>query len=73
MKSFESRDRKAAWGMGELLNEDDAIALAVTIDRVILESRLVDISLLAQADRRDRVGMVATVLSRLRPGGYLLG
>jgi len=51
----------------------DAVSVAVAMDRLILESRLADISILAQTDRRDRVGAVATVLSKLRPGAYLLG
>lgn len=57
----------------ELMTEKDAISLAVTIDRAILQSRLVDISLLAQTDRRDRVEAVVTVLAKLRPGAYLVG
>jgi len=55
------------------MTEEDAISLAVTIDQLILQSHLADISLLAQADRSDRVAALVTVLAKLRPGAYLLG
>jgi hypothetical protein len=55
------------------MKSEDAISTAVAVDRWILESRLRDISLLAQTDRSERVGALATVISKLRSGAYLLG
>ena len=51
----------------------DTVKLAVSVDRLIVESRLRDVSLIAQSDRSDRVRTVAAIISRLRAGAYLLG
>ena len=55
------------------MRNKDVISLALEVDRLTLETRLRDISLLAQSDRSERVGAIATVVSRLPPGAYLLG
>jgi len=47
--------------------------VALEADRLVLESRLRDLALIAQTDRRDRVGAIAAVLSKLHPGAYLVG
>ena len=47
--------------------------VAIEMDRLVLESRLQDIALIAQTDRKDRLLSIATVLSKLKPGAYLLG
>lgn len=49
------------------------ISIAVGVDRLILESRLRDIALVAHTDRQERLGAIATVMSRLSPGAYLVG
>jgi hypothetical protein len=51
----------------------DTVRLAISVDRLIVESRLRDVSLIAQSDRSNRVRIIATIISRLRPGAYLLG
>lgn len=55
------------------MRNEDSISIAVGVDRLILESRLRDISLLAQTDRQERLSAIATVISRLSPGAYLVG
>jgi len=55
------------------MRREEIISVAVETDRLILESRLRDISLIAQSDRSDRVGAISAVISKLRPGAYLLG
>jgi len=52
---------------------EDTVKLAITVDRLIVESRLRDVSLIAQSDRSDRVRTISAIISRLRPGAYLLG
>jgi hypothetical protein len=55
------------------MESNDAIDVALIVDRLVLESRLRDLSLLAQTDKSERVGTVATVLSKLPRGAYLIG
>jgi len=55
------------------MKNEDAISLAAAVDRLVLECRLRDLSLLAQTDRSDRVGAMAAVIAKLHPGAYLLG
>jgi FHA domain-containing protein len=55
------------------MNSEEIVAIAGAVDRWTLESRLRDISLLALSDRNERMAAIATVISRLPPGGYLLG
>jgi len=47
--------------------------VVMAIDRLVVESRLRDLALVAQTDRVDRVSAVAAILSKLPPGGYLIG
>jgi len=55
------------------MKSEDAVNVAINVDRLILESRLCDISLIAQSDRSDRVGAIASVISELSSGAYLIG
>lgn len=55
------------------MDNECVLKAAVEIDRVVLESRLHDLAIVAQTDRSERVATIATVLSKLRPGGYLIG
>ena len=55
------------------MDRKQVINIAADVDRLVLESRLRDLALVAQTDRGDRVGAIAAVISKLRPGGYLIG
>ena len=55
------------------MDKDDIVKLAIGMDRLIIESRLRDVSLIAQSDRGDRVRIISAIISRLRPGAFLLG
>ncbi|MCC5829135.1 MAG: FHA domain-containing protein [Phycisphaeraceae bacterium] len=55
------------------MEREELIGVALKADRLILESRLRDIAIIAQAGRSDRVRAIAGVISKLRPGAYLIG
>lgn len=55
------------------MKTEDIVRIAAKLDCLVLESRMRDISLIAQTDRTQRVGTIAAVMSELAPGGYLLG
>ncbi len=55
------------------MEREELVNLAIAADRLILTSRFRDLSIAAQSDRSDRVGAIAGVLSKLPPGGYLIG
>jgi hypothetical protein len=55
------------------MNADEILSLAMAADRLILQSRLTDLSMLALSDRNERVGTMAAVLSQLPRGAFLLG
>jgi hypothetical protein len=52
---------------------EETVKLAVSVDRLIAESRLRDVLLITQSDRSDRIRTISAIISRLRPGAYLLG
>jgi hypothetical protein len=60
-------------GLKGIMTTEETMRIAVAVDRLILDSRLRDIALVAQMDRADRVSVVATVISKLDPGAYLIG
>lgn len=55
------------------MGDNEVLEVAVEVDRLVLESRFRDLALVAQADRRDRVGSIAAVLAELDIGAYLIG
>lgn len=55
------------------MNRNDLVRIALAADRVILQSRMSDLMLIAEADRSERVGAIAGVLSKLQTGAYLVG